>query len=506
MATSNSLLNYINTYAEIATKGLDINNTASKDYLKLIFTGDGDIITHGINYTQLFSNTNKGLVPMSSGDIKEVLRGNGTWGQITTTDLPIAPSVNDAVSEGITNTTILTTAEIISYVGNMVAAGFEANNAMRYLGSIRYDKDTGYSTTTENGTIPTFPTTCKVGDTYSIRSSGTYAGETATAGDLIICIKDGDTNINTSEYWVIIEANINGVVRNSVNGTSIYTYSTATQAFNIYAPTTSGTEKQVLISKGSETAPEWVNQSELIAGDISTSSKKSLFTEFSTNNGEISITIGDTNKKITASGNWGINITGIAAKVANALSAGTGLLIGTDLLTPESYDGSKTLTISLITASSSNLGGVIIDRDNTNKTITVDNGNIYLTKQNIINALGFTPAVDSSVGSYNVVSNTADGLAPKVINTNSESINNAYYILASSDGSSTPSWYKLPSIAFQDSWRDIQIGGNSIGEATLNFIPSGDVYVKVDSDDGVCDLSFGLNWYNISTEEYETLF
>lgn len=49
---------------------------------------------------------------------------------------------------------------------------------------------------------------------------------------------------------------------------------------------------------------------------------------------------------------------------------------------------------------------------------------------------------------YNVVSTTADGLAPKLINTNTNPIGNAYYVLASTNGSATPSWYKLPANAF----------------------------------------------------------
>lgn len=49
---------------------------------------------------------------------------------------------------------------------------------------------------------------------------------------------------------------------------------------------------------------------------------------------------------------------------------------------------------------------------------------------------------------YNVVSSSANGLAPKVINTNTATVGTAYYVLASSDGSATPSWYKLPSNAF----------------------------------------------------------
>jgi hypothetical protein len=47
-----------------------------------------------------------------------------------------------------------------------------------------------------------------------------------------------------------------------------------------------------------------------------------------------------------------------------------------------------------------------------------------------------------------LVSSTSSGLAPKVINTNTATVGSAYYVLASSNGSNTPSWYKLPANAF----------------------------------------------------------
>jgi len=49
---------------------------------------------------------------------------------------------------------------------------------------------------------------------------------------------------------------------------------------------------------------------------------------------------------------------------------------------------------------------------------------------------------------YNIVSNSNNGLVPKVINTNTNTIGNTYYVLASSNGSNNPSWYKLPATAF----------------------------------------------------------
>lgn len=49
---------------------------------------------------------------------------------------------------------------------------------------------------------------------------------------------------------------------------------------------------------------------------------------------------------------------------------------------------------------------------------------------------------------YSVVSSTANGLAPKVINTNTSTVTNTYYVLASTNGSAAPSWYKLPATTF----------------------------------------------------------
>ena len=118
-----------------------------------------------------------------------------------------------------------------------------------------------------------------------------------------------------------------------------------------------------------------------------------------------------------------------------------------------SYNGENARTISLATATTTSLGGVKIDSDNTNKTISVTSaGSIYLTKQNIINALGFDPQD-------------------------------------------------------KNTWRPITVGGTSIGDtATLNFVPSGDIYLKADTkEDDIYDISFGISWYNISTQQYETV-
>lgn len=394
-----ALLNFANTYAEISGN-LSLPESTSGDFVKLFFSKDGHIISHGKDFTPTFTPNMRGLVPISSGKATEIFRGNATWAEITTADLPIASSVSDAITNGTASTTILNTQQIVEYVGN----AFAANDAMRYKGTITYSNGS-YTTHTVAGVeVQGFPTKCEVGDTYRVTSQGTYAGQTCSAGDLLICIQDGTgSRLNTAAYWTAVEANINGQVKHTVNDTSIYVYSNSTNTFTIYAPTTGGTQGQVLLSKG-RAAPTWAAQSTLVVGE--------------------------------------------AKKVSNALSLGAGLTFGTAGVT---YNGSAARTISLVAATTTTIGGVIVDKDSTNKTISVTSaGSIYLTKQNVINALGYDPAS-------------------------------------------------------KDTWRPITIGGVSIGEKTLNFVPSGDVYLKADSNgDDIQDISFGISWYNISTKKYET--
>lgn len=644
-----ALLNFANTYAEISGN-LSLPESTSGDFVKLFFSKDGHIISHGKDFTPTFTPNMRGLVPISSGKATEIFRGNATWAEITTADLPIATSVADAISQNKTNTTILNTQQIIEYVGN----SFAANDAMRYKGTITYEDGKYYTHTTEGVKNEGFPSKCQVGDTYRVTASATYAGQKCEVGDLITCIKDGEgSSLNTSEYWTAIQTNINGQVKHTVNGTAIYTYSNSSNTFNIYAPTTGGTQGQILSSNGSS-APVWINQSNIVAGDLVDSVKKALLTSVSlSNTGVVSVSVGGTTKSSSAaSGTWGINITGQAGRVANALSAGNGLIIGTTIT--DTYNGSAAKTISLKPASNTSLGGVIVDRDSKNKTITVESdGNIKLTQANIINALGYTPGNQSQTalyttiisstsssttntteiinnpyinliqtqgsnktvaGSYRLIglgkiivsgqdeinisldkadssnyggikigyttNNNAKNYALQLSSTGQAYVNvpwtNTTYSLATAtkDGlvpkfdavgtgalaagswvlaklaNGTYDWFALPSQAFTDnntwrpiqvkgaqllsnstssgvlnfrqgghttitgsgnnitissSWRSITIRGTSIGNKTLNFVPSGDVYLKADSNgDDIQDISFGISWYNISTKKYET--
>jgi hypothetical protein len=72
----------------------------------------------------------------------------------------------------------------------------------------------------------------------------TVAGQKCSNGDLLICIKDGSgSDLNDSTYWTVVESNINGYVTHYVNNVAINTYSTdLSTTFNIYAPTSGGTQ------------------------------------------------------------------------------------------------------------------------------------------------------------------------------------------------------------------------------------------------------------------------
>ena len=285
-----ALLNFANTYAEISGN-LSLPESTSGDFVKLFFSKDGHIISHGKDFTPTFTPNMRGLVPISSGKATEIFRGNATWAEITTTDLPMAENTS------VNNTTTLFTTQQVHQIIN---ASFAANDAMRYKGTITYSNGS-YTTHTVAGVeVQGFPTKCEVGDTYRVTSQGTYAGQTCSAGDLLICIQDGTgSELNTAAYWTAVEANINGQVKHTVNGTSIYVYSNSTNTFTIYAPTTGGTQGQVLLSNGSA-APTWAKYIWEKIGEVQTDVDLSGYVTTETFNQTINTINGQLANAITA--------------------------------------------------------------------------------------------------------------------------------------------------------------------------------------------------------------
>ena len=484
-----ALLNFSQTYESIHDK---IGIPGYLQETDLLFTKDGHIVTHGVDY-----------IPW----------GNGT---ISIEKLPI-----DTTGDTHNEYTLWTSETIYNKINN----SFLANEAMRFKGSIGIEgRDyTINGERTPDGTLPKG----EVGDTYRVSTNGRYGGNDCEVGDLLICYESGTTK--GDDRWTVVQTNINGYSTFQVNGTPYQLYTTnSTTSFNIYAPTSAGSAAgQILLWNGDEAV--WAGRDALNIG-------KSLTT-----------------------------------------SNGSGLKIGTDNI----YNGSADRTISLLQATTGSIGGVIIDSDGlqlTGKPNTANNGAtpngatisisdtgvIYLTKQNIINALGYTPEgqgvvsstwrpininnksfLDSSsdpgsplnIGSnnstivitpstdnsgkvsfdvnlgydtandtstselkrvavkaggegtnlgklyveipeYAVVSNEINGLAPQITTNETDKITPSYSILASKEGTSA-GWYKLD-INEINTWRPISISGVDLENRPLKIVGTDNIVFTYD--------------------------
>lgn len=441
-----ALLNFATSYNDVADK-LKLAQSETGDYIKLYFTKDGHIITHGVDYIPWGT----GIIPINK--------------------LPINNNVAD-------NEHLWDSKTIL----NKINQSFAANDAMRFKGTIGLTSPNNYII---NGTAAEFPSkTAAVGDTYRVVTAGMYAEVQCEVGDLLICIKADSTGKNTA--WTVAQTNINGQIYHTINGVQKGFYSNDTDTFSIFAPTTAGASGQILTSRGGNSAPIWTNQSEIIAGGLTDTAKKALFTTLTYINDVLTVTIGGTTKTAAIHGRRAVNVNStevlsISNSTALNFKNGNGISFTWDSV-------NKNLSVNANTNFSTDLA-------NKNYAVKVDS-----KQQLYVN-------VPWSNTTYGVVSKNANGLAPQLINTNKELITQNFYLLASSDGQITPSWYKLPSNAFVNTWRTIKVGGVSIGNKTLNFIPTGDIYVKTADQDSTSindfDIGFGLAWYNVSTSKYE---
>ncbi len=441
-----ALLNFATSYNDVADK-LKLAQSETGDYIKLYFTKDGHIISHGVDYIPWGT----GIIPINKLPVDNTVADNKhLWDSKT---------IQDKINQS-----------------------FVANDAMRFKGTIGLTSANNYII---NGTEAEFPSkTATVGDTYRVVTAGRYAGIQCEVGDLLICITADSTGTNTA--WTVAQTNINGQVYHTINGVQKGFYSNDTDTFSIFAPTTAGALGQVLTSRGGNSAPIWTNQSKIIAGGLTDDAKKALFTALTYINDVLTVTIGGTTKTATIRGRRAV-----------------------DVNSTEVLSTSDSTALNFI-----NGNGVSFIWDSRNKNLSV-NANVGFTT-NATNR-NYAIKVDSKQQlyvnvpwvntTYGVVSKNANGLAPQLINTNNTFIGQSFYLLASSDGQATPSWYKLPGNAFVNTWRTIKVGGTSIGNKTLNFMPTGDIYVKTADQNSTSandfDIGFGLAWYNVSTGKYE---
>lgn len=404
-----ALLNYTSDYSKISSH---LNAASgSLDWLRIFVSpeasGGGHFITHGIDFGANYTAGVRGLVPSNTASdlTKTFFRGDG-WKSFWNLTDENASAVGDtaaqklAAKEAYLQSTIASAYDIKQWIQQ----SFTANDAMRFKGTISVDTSNNITHNTSGTSVSGFPTSCEVGDTYKVTgtTNKTLANQNVNSGDMLICIKDGSGSaINTSEYWTVVQSNIENLISYNLNGTEFHLYSSGSAPIKLYAPTTAGTSKQVLISAGSGKSPVWVNANTLVVAQ--------------------------------------------AGKVTNALSKGSGLSFKAQGVETNSYNGSAAVTIALLPATSSTIGGVIIDggtnseaykaSTNTNgtayPTISANStGEIYLSKQNIINALGFTPE-GSSKGVTKVVVGSA-----ATSNTNTTAITaNPYINIVANDNS-----------------------------------------------------------------------
>lgn len=449
-----TLLNYTSEYSKIS-QYLNAAN-GSSDWLRIFVSpeasGGGHFITHGIDFGANYTAGIRGLVPSNSAaDLtKTFFRGDG-WKSFWNLADETASAIGDtaaqklAAKEAYLQSTIASVYDIKQWIQQ----SFAANDAMRFKGTISIDDSNNITHNTSGTSVSGFPTSCEVGDTYKVTgtTNKTLASQNVNSGDMLICIKDGSGSaINTSEYWTVVQSNVEHLITYNLNGTAFYLYSSKGRNISLYAPTTAGTSGQVLISAGSGKSPTWTNANTLVVAQ--------------------------------------------AGKVTNALSKGSGLSFKAQGVETSSYNGSAAVTIALLPATSSTIGGVIIDSGtnseaykastNTNgtayPTISANStGEIYLSKQNIINALGFTPG-GSSKGIAKVIvgsaatsnANTTAATANPYINivANDNSILGSYRISGSgkiSVNSTANSAALTVSLGVADS---SNYGGIKIGYAT----------------------------------------
>ena len=489
-----ALLNFSQTYESIHDK---IGTPGYLQETDLLFTKDGHIVTHGVDYIPWGRD---GIIPINR--------------------LPIA-AANDTPSDS----TLWTSATIQNKINN----SFIANEAMRFKGSISIEGNS-YKINNEptpDGTLPKG----EVGDTYRVSSVGSYGGNYCEVGDLLICYESGTTK--GDDGWTVVQTNINGYSTFQVNGTpySLYTAGSTTP-FEIYAPTSAGSaEGQILLWHDGNAV--WADRSAL-----------NMRQYLRASNG---LWIGTSNTE----DNTGYN--GSADKTIRLLQATTGsiggVIIDSDGLQlngkpTEVTDGQATVNGATISISpegviyltkkniinalgyapegmgavtstwrpikvndvdflddSASGASLNIGRNNSTVVITPSTDNSGKVSFDV--NLGYDTVNDTStsglkrvavkagegtnlgrlyveIPEYAVVSNEINGLAPKIITTETDKIDPSYSILASKEGTSA-SWYKLD-INEINTWRPISISGVDLENRPLKIVGTDNIVFTYDED------------------------
>lgn len=483
-----ALLNFSKTYDGIKSK---IGTTGYLQETDLLFTADGHIVTHGIDY-----------IPW----------GNG---KIPIEKLPIAASnIHN-------NDTLWTSQTIYDTINN----SFLANAAMRFKGSISIEgkvyKINGQATS--DGKLPKG----EVGDTYRVSTMGNYGGNTCEVGDLLICYESGTAK--EDDQWTVIQTNINGYSTFTINGTPYQLYTTdSTTTFKIYAPTSAGLNGQILLWKNNEAV--WADRSALNIGkSLIAGSGLKIGTDSTGYNGSADKTISLLQATANSIGGViidsdGKNLQGKPTEKEITLPAvlhgptisldgatGTIYLTKQNIINALGYApegrGAVTETWRPIKINNkdfltNSVKGAALNMNSGNNTIVItpnaSTGNVSFDVNLGYNAINDTSAsgskrvaVEAGTGTnlgklyveipeYDVVSNQVNGLAPKIIKTETTQIDSSYYILASPEEGTSASWYQLDIDAI-NTWRPISIAKHDLGNRSLKIVETDNVVFTWDA-------------------------
>ena len=442
---------------------LNIANIYNEDYLrdklKLIFTRDKHIVTHGIdfladytpdrtyNYTdsnnELKSvNHSRGLVPNYELESDWGFLGRSGW-QAMTTDL-----TNITEEDG----SVPTSHAIKNYLETTFSESIKAAETMKFKGVIGY-KDNHYyhQPINSKGEVNGFIPSGELGDVYRAANSLTVNGKICEAGDLLLCI---ETHSGIKESaWHVVQTNIQGTNTLTINGGSSYNLYTSgvhsDTPINIYAPTTKAdTQYQIIGSSSDTTKATWLYP---------------LLT-YDSDNKSIKFTTSNTYEGLAS---WWF-YKDIASAQYSKLE-----------VTP-----SITLSSSQDTSLNEASGAFIVRLDKLHK------GFVYIP----------------------TVSTGCQGLAPIIpteVNDVISDLSKEYVLSVNEEGAAV--WKKLPEQQIhENTWRPITIAGTTVeldNNDTLNFtrVENGSIGIVVNKpvNSDIVNLGFDLYWYDLDKNEYE---
>lgn len=409
-----SVLNYSQLFKSTSdNNGIDWLLSAaqhSEDWLKIAFAPDqdalgaGHLVTHGLDFLKDYIAGHRGMVPTapSGKTLQNIYFRGDSWQSYYNVD--DETKAGDALVGGKAPTAEQRIQQINTYrkntlvsaydIKNWINDSFAAQDAMRFRGVISIDASDNITTTPTGSTssITGLPTSCIIGDVYKISVSGkvtTLFGQPVSSGDMIICINDGSGNINSANYWAIIQSNVEYISSITVNGQLMQVYAPQKYEYTFYAPTTKGSKPV---------------------------------------NGVYNVVVADNNGNATwaQSSAFKVLYATEAGKVTNSLTVTGGIAF----VSGTSYNGEVQRQLKLLPATTSRIGGVIIDngtkRGTTSSpkpTVSVDtNGVIYLTQDNIVNALGYVPGNNAASNSL-ILGNSATATTNITANTSTPFIN-----------------------------------------------------------------------------------